>query len=309
MLLGPVFRGELLRTARRRQYCFLRVVYGVALLLLLWLNYQVLAVIAQVRVGGPRIEDFAGFAFRTFLWFTGVQLATILIVIPALFGGVIADEKQRKVMHYLMASRLSSGEIILDKLAARLLHVGVFVLLGLPVLSLLTLFGGVAWDYVVAAYLATCSISFFAASLAVLVSTFARRVRQGVLIAYLVEITWLIVPPLADFVCEWLYPKTYRWFGPANDWVLTTSPFSLLIWNVRNTPARPPMVGGGPGAMLDPFLWMVGLQLAAGAFFLLIAVWQLRPTFRRQEESSRRLFRFAARLRRPRWLTEPSHLG
>jgi len=75
----------------------------------------------------------------------GAQLATILILVPALFDGVIADEKQRRVMHYLMATRLSSGEIISDKLGARLLHVGVFILLGLPVLSLLTLFDGARW--------------------------------------------------------------------------------------------------------------------------------------------------------------------
>ena len=56
--------------------------------------------------------------------YASVQLATILLLIPALFGGVIADEKQRKTMHYLMASRLSSSEIVLDKLAARLLPLG-----------------------------------------------------------------------------------------------------------------------------------------------------------------------------------------
>jgi len=161
MLLGPVFRAELIRTARRRHYYFLRVVYGFALLLLFWVNFQSLQTTTAWRGGRPLIEDFAAFAFSTFVWFMGVQLATILILVPALFGGVIADEKQRKVMHYLMASRLSSGEIVLDKLAARLLHVGVFILLGLPVLSLLTLFGGVAWEYVLAAYLATCSITFF----------------------------------------------------------------------------------------------------------------------------------------------------
>ena len=98
------------------------------------------------------IDDFSRFAFTTFIWFASVQLGTILLLVPALFGGVIADEKQRKTMHYLMASRLSSAEIVLDKLAARLLHVGAFILLGLPVMSLLTLFGGVAWDYVAGAY-------------------------------------------------------------------------------------------------------------------------------------------------------------
>lgn len=67
-------------------------------------------------------------------------------------------------MHYLMASQLSSGEIVFDKLLARLLHVGVFVVLGMPVICLLTLFGGVGWEYVVGAYAATFSITIFAAA-------------------------------------------------------------------------------------------------------------------------------------------------
>ncbi|MFI5456759.1 MAG: ABC transporter permease subunit [Isosphaerales bacterium] len=210
---------------------------------------------------------------------------------------------------HLMASRLSSGEIILDKLAARLLHVGVFILLGLPVLSLLTLFGGVDWDFVLAAYLATCSITFFSASLAVLISTFARRVRQAVLIAYLLEIAWLIIPPAADPIFRFLFPQAYGWFEPISVVAQASNPLSVVLIGISFTGrirASTLAATVGPGtSLLDPFLWMVGLQLAAGAFFLLIAVWQLRPTFRRQEESSRRLFGFVSRLRRPRWLNRP----
>ena len=147
----------------------MRVVYGIVALDDSLVELRASARHGASRGGGkPLIADFAEFALNTFVWFAGVQLATILILVPTLFGGVIADEKQRKTMHYLMASRLSSGEIVLDKLAARLLHVGVFILLGMPVMCLLTLFGGVAWDYVVGAYAATFSITFFAAALAVL---------------------------------------------------------------------------------------------------------------------------------------------
>jgi ABC-type transport system involved in multi-copper enzyme maturation permease subunit len=210
MLLGPVFRAELIRTPRRRRIYVLRVLYGIALLFLLWINYEDLLLTAANRGGRPRIDDFSAFASKTFTWFASVQLGTILLLIPALFGSVIADEKQRKTMHYLMASRLSSSEIVLDKLAARLLQIGAFVLLGLPVMSILTLFGGVALDYVAGVYLATCSITFFAAALCVLISTFARRVRQGVLIAYVCIFAWLFFPALADGVCAWLYPNF--WF-------------------------------------------------------------------------------------------------
>ena len=227
---------------------------------------------------------------------------TILVLVPALFGGVIADEKQRKTIHYLMASQLSSGEIVLDKLAARLLHVGVFILLGLPVVSLLGLFGGVAWEYVLVAYSGTFSSTFFAAALATLVSTFARRVRQGVLLAYLLVIGWVIVPTVADPVCRFAFPGVYLWFGPVNSWVQATSPLHVIAMALRGPIWRRPF-RRAPALLLDPFVWMVGLQVATGLVFLLVAILQLRPTFRRQEAGTPWLNWFGRRARLPRWLT------
>ena len=107
MLLGPVFRAELIRTARRRHYYLLRVGYGLVLLLLIWFNFQSLRRARRCGAACRASRISPNLHSATFIWFIGVQLATILILVPALFGGVIADEKQRKIMHYLMASRLS----------------------------------------------------------------------------------------------------------------------------------------------------------------------------------------------------------
>ena len=38
MLLGPVFRAELLRTARRRRYYAIRLIYGLLLLAIIGLG-------------------------------------------------------------------------------------------------------------------------------------------------------------------------------------------------------------------------------------------------------------------------------
>jgi ABC-type transport system involved in multi-copper enzyme maturation permease subunit len=305
MLLGPVFRAELVRAPRRRRYYGLRVIYGVALIFLIWTNYQNLNTKAESAGGELSIDDFSDFALSTFTAFGSVQLGTILMLIPALFGGVIADEKQRKTMHYLMASRLSSSEIVLDKFAAKLLHVGSYILLGLPIMSLLTLFGGVAWDYVGAAYVATFSTTFFAASLAILVSTFARRVRQGVVIAYIIITAWLIVPPLADGVCEWLYPNFYLWFEPVNEWLEITGPLGLMTVTRRYTARALAAPATTFPTFFETYCWMVGLQVGAAIIFLRIAAWQLRPVFRRQEESQPRLAWLNVGTRRPRWLNRP----
>ena len=115
MLLGPVFQAELLRTSRRRRYYAARLLYGMLLLFVIWAMYA-------DSVGGRlmlTIDQAARFALNTFIAFASVQFVAILLLIPALFGGVIADEKQRKTLHYLMASQLSSFEIVVDKVLGR----------------------------------------------------------------------------------------------------------------------------------------------------------------------------------------------
>ena len=83
----------------------------------------------------PVLDDVLTFAI--------VQLVTALVLIPPFFGGTIADEKQRKTLHYLMASQLSGAEIVFDKVLGRLPHLAVLLATGLPIVSMLGLVGGV----------------------------------------------------------------------------------------------------------------------------------------------------------------------
>jgi hypothetical protein len=58
----------------------------------------------------------------------------------------------------------------------------------------------------------------------------------------------------------------------------------------------------------DEFVERVELQLGAAAVLVLLAIWRLRPTFRRQEETPARRTWFRGRSsksRRPRWLDRP----
>ena len=143
---------------------------------MVWTAYEQL----RWRLAVIKLADVAEFAATTFMAFGVVQLITVLLLVPAVFGGAIADEKQRKTLHYLMASQLSSGEIILDKVLGRSAHLVVFVAIGLPVVCLLGLFGGISVESVVVAYVGTFSTVAFAVTMTVLVFDLARRVRDAV---------------------------------------------------------------------------------------------------------------------------------
>ena len=70
-------------------------------------------------------------------------------------AGSIAEEKDRKTLEFLLATDLRNREIILSKLGARLANLLLFILTGLPILSILQFLGGVDPNLVLAGFAAT----------------------------------------------------------------------------------------------------------------------------------------------------------
>lgn len=279
MLPGPVFNVELLTLARRRRYYALRFGYGLILLWMVWLYNPALRYPYNTRDSGEMtIQEMSELAGAIFSSFQAVQGIAVLVITPAMVAGVIADERQRKTLHYLLSSSLTSGEIVLGKLAARLLNLGVDVLLGLPVLSIVSLIGGIDPNEVLLFFLGLGSTAWFLGSLSILVSTYTRRPREAVTLTYSLEALWLFVPLI--FTWAFAFPGTiwtriYGWLSPVVEWVGWSSPLYMLM--------RSAMLGRATGAgWYQAVLWMAGLQLAFGTMMTTLAVVRLRPVFRKE---------------------------
>ncbi len=274
--LGPVIRYELITTARRGRFYIARVGYGLVLLVMLANQFQSFSAIHPF---GATPEQLQTFAEEAFVEFARAQGLALICLIPAVVAGVIADEHQRKTLHYLLASQLSSLEIVIGKLGARLVHVGTFVALGVPVVCLLALYGGLNPENVYYVYLGTLALVLFLSGVSILISIVARRPRDAILAAYTMLALWLIVPywlaPIAGFMGGPL-----EWVGPVNRWVLLSNP--LAIWGqatrqfyvMTSRGIRPIAFAGN---FVSDFYWMISIQSILGLGFILLAVLALRP--------------------------------
>jgi ABC-type transport system involved in multi-copper enzyme maturation permease subunit len=289
MLPGPVFTVELITTARRARYYFIRFVYGLVLLFFIGLTGWD----SDPNRGTRTIQEISAVGEQVFFTFIWVQSFAVILLTPALVAGVIADEKRRKTLHYLLASSLTSGEIILGKLLARLLHVGVFLLIGLPIMNLVSLFGGVDPTEIWLLIGATITTAYFLAALAILVSTFARRTREAITMVYMIEMAWLFFPVVFTLILpsvSGFWSPVFQTLRPINDWIGASSPLYALY--TAGT-------GRGPAVIGESLLWMMGLQLAFGSVLVLCSIVLLRPLFRRQGEDGR-LGRWTQRIKRGR---------
>jgi ABC-type transport system involved in multi-copper enzyme maturation permease subunit len=290
MLPGPVFNVELLGLSRRGRYYVMRFLYGLVLLLIVWLNDPMLY--SYPPRDPSRVISFQEMSRIGYTIFTALAWAqglAIVFLTPAMVAGVIADERQRKTLQYLLASCLSSGEIVVGKFAARLLFTTVLLAIGLPVFVMLSFLGGVDPGYVFLFFATSASTMFFLGSLAIAISTHAKRPREAVSLTYVLELFWFFGPSLLGQFFPWLggwWLKAYEWIRPVNEWIASSSPFHLMF-----------SLGGG-ATLFSLVSWMIGLQMAYGVVLLALAVLRLRPTSRREGAAARVTSRSLRFLRR-----------
>ena len=178
-LIGPHFYYDLVRLARRGRSTAVRVAYLVTLLLGLWYVYH-------DTVRGERTDrnDLARLNERyTYAWFA-LQNFAVLLFAPIYVGSAIAEERERRTLELLHTSELYDREIILGKLAARLLHLVGLLLAGLPVLSLMQFWGGVDMLLILGNWVNTLFLLVSASSVCLLFSTLSRTVTGAVLASY-----------------------------------------------------------------------------------------------------------------------------
>jgi len=199
-MLGPVFSVELVTTARRERYLAIRIICAMVLSGILVLSYEANFNTPDVVVPLVRMASFAqGF----FNYFSFIQLAVVLLLTPAITAGTISVERERRTIEYLFATDLRNYEIVLGKLAARLVVVLCQVLAGLPILSIAMLLGGIEPQRLYMVFAVTFATTITVAVFGIAVSVWAKRSREAVLRAYLILFALLILPLPTSLPVAW----------------------------------------------------------------------------------------------------------
>jgi ABC-type transport system involved in multi-copper enzyme maturation permease subunit len=264
MLLGPIFTVELITSARRTRYFALRAVYAGLLL-------AVLAAVYLYHAWEPEPGKVANCTATFFVMFTRIQLVAVLALTPAVTAGTIAIERQRRTIEYLFASPLSNREIVLDKLAARLVHAICLVLAGVPVLALAMLLGGIAPEALAALLLLTVSSVLTVAIFSITVSVWSARPGEAVVRAYLALLTLLILPEVINGLDGKL-----PWLDAINDQILAANPLHVFGNVVSQASSK------GVSEARTLVLALVRNQLLAAGVMLVAAIAAVRRVHLRQ---------------------------
>lgn len=208
---GPIFAKEMIEMARRKRYYFNRILYGLALLLALyvvWENYRWR--LEYANGGRATIKAQAQMAEHFAVTVLCLQFAAVFVFVPLFQCGVIASEREEHTLDLLFTTRLRDRDIVLGKLSSRMAALLLLILGGLPVLSLIMFFGGVDPAGLALATTATLSVLLFVSAHAIYFSAVSKTPTVALVRTYwwlaleLVILPYAVLLPVFAIVFEFL---------------------------------------------------------------------------------------------------------
>jgi ABC-type transport system involved in multi-copper enzyme maturation permease subunit len=279
-LFGPVFYYDLLRSVRKNRTFVYRFCYAALLAVVIsWTYLMWLLDHRGGAVSASQMQDFAGRFSYTFMC---VQFALAALLTPAVIGGAIADEKDRRTLEFMLATDLRDREIVFGKLGSRLAMLLLFLLTGLPILSILQFLGGVDPELLLASFTATGLTMCSLAGLGIFNSTVSRKPRDAIALTYLASAGYLALSGLSWLL--FLVPGVAALSLPV-PWSTPITPQDVVEWsNAGNIVAAfyQLMSGLESGTTIDKLLPSLLRNYAifhglVAAVFTTLAVWRLRP--------------------------------
>jgi ABC-type transport system involved in multi-copper enzyme maturation permease subunit len=220
--LGPVFAFEWLMTARRWQLYAARAIFLLALLAGMYLVW------AQevARLNRSTLQLYAFIGERFFYAIIGIQLTLVMLAAPAATAGAVCLDKARGALVHLLVTDLSNAEIILGKLASRLVTVLGLIGCTIPLLFLSTFFGGIHPEALIGAFFVTVAVAIFGCAFALTISVWASKAYEVLLTTYIV---WIVVI-LANFMwgrvqAVWGIPGPPGWFSHISPYWIAFGPY------------------------------------------------------------------------------------
>lgn len=186
-MIGPVFSRELVTTPRRPRHYIYRVVFVTTLLMLMCTGWLVMAGTQIIR----NVGDMARFGSTLFQVLAPLQLSLLTFLGALGSASAVAQEKDRRTLILLLLTRLTNSELVLGKMLASLLDVLTMALAAIPLLLLVTLFGGVDDGQVWRTVAITLITVLTAGSLGSTIALWREKTFQTLAMTALGIVAWL----------------------------------------------------------------------------------------------------------------------
>jgi ABC-type transport system involved in multi-copper enzyme maturation permease subunit len=147
---------------------------------------------AGLSFGGQVNYASAAIGRGIFIGLMLLQTLMVAVLAPAATAGAISSEREHQTLDLLAVTPISSLAIVLGKLASALAWLFVLILASIPVTALVFVFGGVAPDDMIRAYIVLFATVIGLGSVGIFFSTLTRRTGASTGLTFVVTLALVV---------------------------------------------------------------------------------------------------------------------
>ncbi len=117
-----------------------------------------------------------------------IQMLLIIYIVPATTAGSISGERERSTFDLLIGTRLSSISIILGKLSSSLVLVILLLIVSIPIMSILLLFGGFSPQNIIVLFAFYIVNAIYFGSIGIFTSAFLKKTSTSTVVSYIIAL-------------------------------------------------------------------------------------------------------------------------
>ncbi len=219
---NPILVRVVYGGSRRPRHLWLRVGYLGALLFVV-----LFSLVLTWRSGS--LAELAKGASQTFKWASTAQLMLMCFLAPVFTASAITQERDAQTFNILLATPLSSAQIVLGSLASRLYFVIMLLLSGLPIFLMTMVYGGVTTRQIVESFALCASTAILTGALAIFVAMIGVGTRRTIFSFYLLIALYLLaIYLLGAWGRTWIESAPANVKGLKMSWLTPFHPFLAL---------------------------------------------------------------------------------
>lgn len=263
-LLGPIFDKELRVSSRRRRNYVLRFMYITLLSTILYFFWATIVHTSENNLYQASRMATIGQEIITFIvWF---QFCTTQIIAVIMLSTSISDEIYNKTLGLLMSTPINSFQIVMGKLLSKLLQLILLLVISLPLLAVVRIFGGVPWNFIISSLCLTLATIVFIGTLSLFFSIFSHKAYVVIIETTIMVIVIFAVLPLISIalfeLMHWGRILDDDIFFPV---LLQPNPYVQFFFNTEKL--------FSPNSRdAAQFLWYLNCGILTAASIILIAI-------------------------------------
>lgn len=115
-----------------------------------------------------------------------LQMLLVMFLAPALASGAISMEREKQTYELLLATPVSTLGLIIGKLFASLAYVFLLIAASVPLMALVFVFGGIAPEDVVRAYVLLCATAIGLGAIGLFMSALVKRTQVATAVSLVI---------------------------------------------------------------------------------------------------------------------------